>query len=281
MPKASFSSTYDVVPAGNFLFAFSLSSVVLLAALAGFRSALAADPPEHADPPPIPAAASTKTGLLLEPPLDLDWLTREKFIEMSSTVGRDKIGKKWTSPVVTLPAHAPSGVKGLTKDGLTKDEVKAYMTLAKRLFEQGESVPISDVGLISTQEDIIRRPMLNHVAAFANADAHVYLLVQRTSTDKGWSYFSIVRDLNLDPPLDYFGEVNKEGVKFEGISCFKCHAPGATRTKATAARCSRPSRIRSACWWISATCPPTVGSRPRRSPNSRRGWIKSSKLHFP
>ena len=212
--------------AGRFLFAFSVTCVVLLAAWTHSRSALAAEPPEYTDPPPIPAAASTKTGLLLEPPLDLDWLTREKFIEMSSTIGRDKIGKKWTSPVAKLPVNARNGVKGLTKDGLTKDEVKAYMTLAKSLFERGESVPISDVGLISTQEDVIRKPMLNHVAAFANSDAQVYLLVQRTSTDKGWSYFSIVRDLNLDPPVDYFGHIQKEGVKFEATSCFKCHASG-------------------------------------------------------
>jgi hypothetical protein len=100
------------------------------------------------------------------------------------------------------------------------------MIEAKRLFDQGKAVPISDVGLISTQEDIIRRPMLNHIAAFENSDARVYLLVQRTSTDKGWSYFSIVQDMNLEPPLDHFGEIKKEGVKFEGKDCYKCHSSG-------------------------------------------------------
>ena len=56
----------------------------------------------------IAPAKSIQTGLLLEPPLDLDWFTREKFVELSSTVGSDKIGKKWTSPVVTLPLHERS-----------------------------------------------------------------------------------------------------------------------------------------------------------------------------
>jgi hypothetical protein len=209
------------IPASKFLFSLALTSVVVLAAWANFRSALAADPLQRTDLPPIPPAVSTKSGLLLEPPLDLGSLTREKFIEMSSTIGKDKIGKQWTSPVVTLPTHARSG-----QMGLTHDEVKAYMLEAKRLFDEGKSVPVSDVGLISTQEDIIRRPMLNHVAGFVNSDVRAYLLVQRTSTDKGWSYFSIVQDLSLDPPLDYFGEIKKEGVKFEATSCYKCHSSG-------------------------------------------------------
>jgi hypothetical protein len=95
-----------------------------------------------------------------------------------------------------------------------------------QLFDRGESVPISDVGLISTQEDVIRRPMLNHIAAFSNAVARVYLLVQKTSTDKGWGYFSIVEDLTVVPPIDYFAQVIGTKVKFEGTSCYKCHSSG-------------------------------------------------------
>jgi hypothetical protein len=209
------------IATGRVLLAFSLAAVILFSGWADFRSALVAESPKATDPPPIAPAASTGTGLLLQPPLDLASLTRGQFIEMSSTVGRDKIGKQWTSPVVSLPAHARSGVQGLTHD-----EVKAYMVEVKRLFDQGKAIPVSDVGLISTQEDVIRRPMLNHVAAFANSVANVYLLVQRTSTDKGWSYFSIVQDLSLDPPLDYFGEIKKQEVKFEATSCFKCHLSG-------------------------------------------------------
>ena len=49
-------------------------------------------------------APSTQSGLLLQPPLDLAWYTREKFIEQSSTVGLKKIQKPWTSPVVPIPA---------------------------------------------------------------------------------------------------------------------------------------------------------------------------------
>jgi hypothetical protein len=82
------------------------------------------------------------------------------------------------------------------------------------------------VGLISTQEDVIRQPMLNHIAAFSNAAVRAYLLVQRTASGKGWGYFSIVQDLTVNPPVDYFAEIRKTGPKFEGTSCYKCHSSG-------------------------------------------------------
>jgi hypothetical protein len=169
----------------------------------------------------IKPAEPTGTGLLLEPPLDLSKFTTEEFNTLSSSVGLDKIHKKWTSPVVTLPPHPRTGVHGLTLD-----EVKAYMVQVRGLFDRGEAVPVSDAGLISTQEDVIRRPMLNHIAAFSNAVARAYLLVQKTSTDKGWGYFSIVQDLTTEPPVDYFADLNGKEVKFEGISCYKCHSSG-------------------------------------------------------
>ncbi len=55
-------------------------------------------------------AKSTNSGLLLEPPLDLAWYTREKFVEQSSTVGAEKIRKAWTSPVVSLEAPTRRGL---------------------------------------------------------------------------------------------------------------------------------------------------------------------------
>jgi hypothetical protein len=195
----------------------------LLAVLLAFASASArvraADP---ADPPPlIKPAASTGTGLLLQPPLDLSKFTTAEFAALSGTVGPEKIRRKWTSPVTTLPPHPRARVRGLTDA-----EIRDYMIRVCQLFDRGESVPISDVGLISTQEDVIRRPMLNHIAAFSNAVARVYLLVQKTSTDKGWGYFSIVEDLTVVPPIDYFAQVIGTKVKFEGTSCYKCHSSG-------------------------------------------------------
>ncbi|HTI71642.1 MAG TPA: cytochrome c [Candidatus Limnocylindria bacterium] len=190
---------------------------VLLALLTG----IAATAADSDSPPLIKPAISTDTGLLLEPPLDLSKFTTEQFMALSSTVGEEKIHKKWTSPVTTLPAHSRADVHGLTEA-----EVKAYMLQVCQLFDKGESVPISDVGLISTQEDVIRRPMLNHIAAFSNSVARVYLLVQKTSTDKGWGYFSIVQDLTTEPPTDHFAQVIGPKVKFEGISCYKCHSSG-------------------------------------------------------
>lgn len=172
-------------------------------------------------PKPIAPAVSTESGLLLEPALTLPEFTREKFAAAMASVGPEKIQRPWTNPVVTLPPHPRADVKGLTEA-----EVKAYMTEAKRLFSRGEAVPLSDVGLISTQEDVIRRPMLNHIAAFSNSVVRVYLLVQKTSTDEHWAYFSIVQDLTVTPVLDYFAEVKGATPKFEGTSCYKCHSSG-------------------------------------------------------
>ena len=169
----------------------------------------------------IAPAVSTGTGLLLEPALTLPEFTREKFAAAMATVGSEKIQRPWTNPIVALPPHPRAGAKGLTEA-----EVKAYMREAKRLFSRGEAVPLSDVGLISTQEDVIRQPMLNHIAAFSNAVARVYLLVQKTALDQHWSYFSIVQDLTVTPALDYYAELRKEGPKFEGTSCYKCHSSG-------------------------------------------------------
>lgn len=193
----------------------------LLSGLPGVRAAEPAPPPTGTPPSLIAPAVSTGTGLLLEPALTLPEFTREKFAEAMATVGPEKIRRPWTKPVVTLPPHPRPDAQGLTTD-----EVKAYMVEAKNLFDRGEAVPVSDVGLISTQEDVIRKPMLNHIAAFSNSVVRAYLLVQRTSTDQGWSYFAIVQDLTLHPPLDYFAEFRKTGPHFEGTSCYKCHSSG-------------------------------------------------------
>lgn len=173
------------------------------------------------EPTPIAPAKSIQTGLLLEPPLDLAWFTREKFVEAMSTVGAEKIHKEWTSPVVKLPEPTRADAHGLTED-----EVKDYMLNAKRLFDRGDAIPVSDVGLISTQEDVIREPMLNHISAFENSAVRIYLLVQRTNSGDGWGYFSIVQDMTLEPPLDYYAEIRDTDVIFEGTSCYKCHSSG-------------------------------------------------------
>jgi hypothetical protein len=150
--------------------------------------------------PLIKPAKTLNTMLPFLADLDLSTFSTEEFVRLSSTVGTNRIRKQWTSPVVTLPPHPRTNVHGLALD-----EVKTYMTQVRQLFNEGKANPMSDVGLVSTQEDVIRKPMLNHIAAFSNAVARVYLLVQKTSTDKDWAYFSIVQDLTVDPPLDYFG----------------------------------------------------------------------------
>ena len=172
-------------------------------------------------PRPIAPAEPTGTGLLLEPPLDLSAFTREQFIEKSSTIGAHRIHRPWTSPVIALPPHPRTGAKGLTER-----EVMDYMVEARRLFDEGKAVPVSDIGLISTQEDVVRQPMFNHISGFSNDAVRVYLLVQNTASDSGWSYFSIVQDLTLTPALDYFAELKATGPKFEGTSCYKCHSSG-------------------------------------------------------
>ena len=171
---------------------------------------------------PIAPAKSLQTGLLLEPPLDLDAFTTEQFAEMMASVGEHKIKKSWTSPVVQLHPHHSTSVS----DGLTEAEIKDYMQTARRLFDEGKAIPVSDVGLISTQEDVIRQPMLNHISAFENDAARVYLLVQKTASDKRWSYFSILQDMTVDPPQDHYAHLADSGIKFEGTSCYKCHSSG-------------------------------------------------------
>lgn len=195
--------------------------LLLLALSAPVRAGDAIEPGEARAPNLIAPAASTGTGLLLQPALTLPEFTREKFAAAMATVGPEKIHKAWTSPVVILPPHPRANVKGLTQN-----EVKAYMIEAKRLFAGGKAVPVSDVGLISTQEDVIRKPMLNHISAFSNSVVRVYLLVQRTATDDGWAYFSIVQDLTASPVTDYFAEIKPSGPHFEGTSCYKCHSSG-------------------------------------------------------
>jgi len=118
---------------------------------------------KNSEPKPVPPAVSLGTGLLLEPALTLPDFTHDKFVAEMNTVGPEKIHRSWTNAIVTLPTHPHANAKGLTHD-----EVKAYMMNAKRLFTEGKANPVSDVGLISTQEDVIRQPMLNHVAAFSN-----------------------------------------------------------------------------------------------------------------
>jgi hypothetical protein len=198
-----------------------LLGLLLLAVSPPVQAADASDPAKDESSNLIAPAVSLGTGLLLEPALTLPEFTREKFVVAMNTMGAKKIHRQWTNPVVTLPPHSRAGVKGLTHD-----EVKAYMMEVKRLFDTGNAIPLSDVGLVSTQEDVIREPMLNHIAAFSNAVARVYLLVQRTASGDGWGYFSIVQDLTVDPVLDYFAELKPDGPKFEGTSCYKCHSSG-------------------------------------------------------
>src|SRR5580658_2312372 len=86
--------------------------------LAPFARLHGADPPTgpRDEPPPlIKPPESTGTGLLLEPPMDLSKFTTAQFVALSSSVGTNRIHKKWTCPVVTLPPHQRAGVHGLTE----------------------------------------------------------------------------------------------------------------------------------------------------------------------
>ena len=173
-------------------------------------------------PPTLKPVASTGSGLLLQEPLDLSKYTRREFEVESATVGRDKIGKKWTTAITPLPPPPPDRAgRPLDEDG-----VRRYMLQIRDLFDRGDAVAVSDVGLISTQEDIIRTPMYNHVAAFSNSAVHAYLLVQRDAGVRDWGTFAIVQDRSADPPLDYFAEIKGSHVKFEGTACYKCHSSG-------------------------------------------------------
>ncbi|MCA9188336.1 MAG: hypothetical protein R3E01_35325 [Pirellulaceae bacterium] len=198
-----------------------LSILTTTVAIAGAQGEEGQSVSGSSEATPIRPAASLATGLLLEPPLELAWFTRERFVKESSNIGAEKIQKVWTSPVKRFPPH-----QGKTGAGLSEDDVKTYMRQAKAWFDQGNAIPVSDVGLVSTQEDVIRQPMLNHIAAFENEMVRAYLLVQRTLSDTGWGYFSIVQDLTVEPPQDYFAQIHPDRVQFEATSCYKCHSSG-------------------------------------------------------
>lgn len=178
-----------------------------------------AAPPEKDDAPR--KLNPGQSGLLLRPIVDLSSMTPDKFAENIDTVGPEKIRRPWTSPIAALSPHARRDVKGLTEM-----EVGEYMLTVRRMFDQGKSIPVSDVGLISTEDGPVRKPIYNHVAAFANDVANVYLLVQRETGDKNWAYFSIVQDRTTDPPSDYYGRIDGEEVSYRGARCYRCHSSG-------------------------------------------------------
>src|SRR5262245_20745312 len=131
---------------------------VVLILFAPILPTFAAEPGEV---PLIKPAKSLHTGLPFLPDLDLSGFSTDEFIRLSSSVGTNRIRRQWTSPVLPLPPH-PRGVV----HGLTLEEVNSYMNQVPQLFKDGKANPLSDVGLVSTQEDVIRQPMLNHIAAF-------------------------------------------------------------------------------------------------------------------
>lgn len=201
---------------------FLLPTFLAVSILPGIVSAVESSKSGAYEAPKLIAPAkSLGTGLPFLPDLDLSKFTTEEFVRLSSSVGTNRIRKQWTSPCVVLPPHPRKDVHGLTHA-----EVKEYMSQARSLFNEGKAIPMSDTGLISTQEDVIRRPMLNHISAFSNDVARVYLLVQKTLEGKGWGYFSIVQDLTTTPPIDYFASLNGKEIKFEGKECYKCHSSG-------------------------------------------------------
>src|SRR5262249_4989510 len=89
--------------------------------------------------PLIKPAVTGNTGITLLPDLDLSKFSTAEFMELSSSVGEEKLHKKWTSPVVTLPPHPRADVRGLTHK-----EVKDYMLGVRNLFNEGKAVPMSD-----------------------------------------------------------------------------------------------------------------------------------------
>ena len=164
---------------------------------------------------------SRGTGLLRQPPLSLSDFTHAQFVAAMDTVAHQAVHKAWTTPVVPLPLLSHPH-----ETGLDHEQVMAYMTEARRLFEAGQASPVSDVGLISSQEDVVRQPMLNTIAAFSNREVRAYILVQKMRSSSEWASFSIVQDLTVRPARDYYARFKEAGPKFLGRSCYACHASG-------------------------------------------------------
>jgi len=207
----------------NVVLALAAAMLVnFLLSLAAVPRTADAAPPEGSEAgPKSKPGTSLQSGLLLRPLVDLSRFTRADFEANIATVGAEKIRKPWTSPITALLPHSRKDVQGLTEK-----EVHDYMLQVRRMFDQGNSNPVSDVGLVSTEDGPVRKPIFNHVAAFSNDVAHVYLLVQRETGDKHWAYFSIVQDRTTDPPSDYYGRVEVDKVSTRGARCYRCHSSG-------------------------------------------------------
>lgn len=195
--------------------------VVLGSGLTVLGGVAPGEPGGGAEPAGLGPVASTGSGILVEPPVDLSRFTRREFEAYSATVGPGKIRRPWTAAVTPLPPRPGGGDRPLTRP-----EVAAVMLQLRDRFDAGAAAPVSDVGLISTHEDVNRKPMYNHVAAFGNAAVDAYLLVQSLAGDNHWGYFALVQDRAVDPPAAYFAEIKGRDVQFEGKSCFKCHSSG-------------------------------------------------------
>lgn len=172
----------------------------------------------HATNAPV---ISRGTGLLRQPPLSLSDFTHAQFVAAIEPIGHETFHKAWTTPVVPLPLLSHPH-----ETGLDHEQVMAYMREARGLFEAGQASSVSDVGLISSQEDVVRQPMLNTIAAFSNREVRAYILVQKMRSSSEWAYFSIVQDLTVRPARDYYARLKETGPKFLGRSCYACHASG-------------------------------------------------------
>ncbi len=176
----------------------------------------------HREPGPGGFSPTDRTGpslhkhrIALKPALTSARVHAEKFEWETATVGAEKIHKPWKSPVVALLPHPRADARGLTPD-----EAKDLHGAGEADVQRGEAVPVSDVGLISTQEDVIRRPDAQpHAAVLQCGGPGLFLLVQRTVTDKDWALLLHRAGSDRRAALDYFAEVKPSGPKFEGTSC--------------------------------------------------------------
>ena len=116
----------------------SLIGLPLFCASAGEQQDSVAAPAVD-EPPPIAPAESIGTGLLLQPPLDIDWFTREKFLEAMSTVGAEKIRQAVDltgSSVAAAPASRCTGTFRRRSDRTTCSRPNSSSSGGKRSLFQ-------------------------------------------------------------------------------------------------------------------------------------------------
>jgi hypothetical protein len=131
----------------------------------------------------------------------------------------------------------------LRVDGSAKQEIARYavgdgedgvIDLLTRLKVEVESVdgkfhrdnPRVDMTSKESSINFFEEPTLNSIEWLANADFDVWLLRQKIFREDDFRSYALVYDKRKAPPTAYYVQVERNGYKWRGGSCYECHVNG-------------------------------------------------------